>query len=331
LSKRGIGYHRIKQPWRKWLSLILGLVLGWYAFGALAESLAILKLANCPSLVPPGFWTMSMLLLLAGLQTAAWPRRLIKFLMLWTMLAACHAGDGKCHVAPPPTAGTPTATPQQQPPRPATPVQTLANSVTDMVENVSEGLPQLTPPDEETAMLTNSNATGANGLWLVSVGQAAANPGKVANCEPDEQGNFGPRYSVYLGEDAFFNLNSPKLNPVSSKASLKELLEFIEANPESRFVITGHTDSTGTDEVNIPLSLARAKAVAEWLLERGVEQKRLRIVGAGSSLPLIRPTAEVDAGGYLSELQDVKVNTEFANRMNRRVEVAADCPLRATR
>jgi len=50
--------------------------------------------------------------------------------------------------------------------------------------------------------------------------------------------------------------------------------------------ITGHTDSTGNENRNRQLSLARAGAVAAHLDSRGIAKERLVVAGAGSSLPV---------------------------------------------
>ena len=61
------------------------------------------------------------------------------------------------------------------------------------------------------------------------------------------------------------------------------------------FLIEGHTDSRGTDDVNMPLSNARANAVAAYLKERhGLPASRLRMVGYGPRQPIA--TNETDAG-----------------------------------
>ncbi|WP_332310356.1 OmpA family protein [Altererythrobacter lutimaris] len=50
--------------------------------------------------------------------------------------------------------------------------------------------------------------------------------------------------------------------------------------------ITGHTDSSGDEEVNIALSKARARAVERALIARGIPSEGLRVEGLGSSEPV---------------------------------------------
>lgn len=57
-------------------------------------------------------------------------------------------------------------------------------------------------------------------------------------------------------------------------------------NPNADVRIVGHTDSTGSDAVNDPLSVARARSVQEYLSARGVSAQRVEISGVGSRQPI---------------------------------------------
>ncbi len=50
--------------------------------------------------------------------------------------------------------------------------------------------------------------------------------------------------------------------------------------------MVGHTDNTGNDAINIPLSNNRAKAVADYLVSQGVAGDRVTSTGVGSSQPI---------------------------------------------
>jgi len=59
------------------------------------------------------------------------------------------------------------------------------------------------------------------------------------------------------------------------------------ANYEQTYIdVYGHTDSTGTDAINNPLSENRARAVADYLSGRGVKQARIGVQGFGSRYPV---------------------------------------------
>lgn len=50
--------------------------------------------------------------------------------------------------------------------------------------------------------------------------------------------------------------------------------------------VTGHTDSTGSDQYNLELSQRRAQSVANYLMAQGLDSRRFYIVGAGESQPI---------------------------------------------
>ena len=50
--------------------------------------------------------------------------------------------------------------------------------------------------------------------------------------------------------------------------------------------VIGHTDSTGSDAINDPLSVDRAESVGNYLVDRGIRADRIETVGRGSNEPL---------------------------------------------
>jgi outer membrane protein OmpA-like peptidoglycan-associated protein len=50
--------------------------------------------------------------------------------------------------------------------------------------------------------------------------------------------------------------------------------------------IVGHTDSTGSDAINNPLSVNRAQSARDYLVARGVNSSRISIDGRGSREPV---------------------------------------------
>lgn len=69
---------------------------------------------------------------------------------------------------------------------------------------------------------------------------------------------------------------------------LDQVAEALKAQDSSkRMVVEGHTDSMGSDGTNQPLSLARATAVRDYLVSRGVPAERISAEGKGSSSPVV--------------------------------------------
>ena len=88
-----------------------------------------------------------------------------------------------------------------------------------------------------------------------------------------------------------------------SEVTLAPVVTLLRDYPQISIEITGHTCWLGSDEYNLALSEKRADAVADYLVGRGIDAKRLFVKGAGESEPLE------------SNL------TEAGRRSNRRVEI----------
>lgn len=68
---------------------------------------------------------------------------------------------------------------------------------------------------------------------------------------------------------------------------LDEIASVILAHPEIKKIrVEGHTDSDGNDAANLKLSQARAQAVVDYLVKKGVERERLDPVGFGEQRPI---------------------------------------------
>ncbi len=67
---------------------------------------------------------------------------------------------------------------------------------------------------------------------------------------------------------------------------LDRLASTLNQNPVTTVTIIGHTDSTGSDAINDPLSVNRAAATRDYLVARGVSATRIAIDGRGSRQPV---------------------------------------------
>ena len=90
----------------------------------------------------------------------------------------------------------------------------------------------------------------------------------------------------------------PNLRPI-----LDRFASTLNENPVTTVTIIGHTDSTGTDAINNPLSINRAAATRDYIAARGVNSSRIGIDGRGSREPI------------------ADNNTVSGRAMNRRVEI----------
>ena len=71
-----------------------------------------------------------------------------------------------------------------------------------------------------------------------------------------------------------------------SASTLNRAYNAMIANPDVHVVITGHTDNVGSQKSNQVLSLKRAQAVKNWLVNKGISSNRMRTVGRGQNEPI---------------------------------------------
>jgi len=97
--------------------------------------------------------------------------------------------------------------------------------------------------------------------------------------------NDGQAIKVTFDSGILFATNSSTLNQASISA-LTQFATSLNANPDTDVQIFGHTDSTGSDQINIPLSERRAGSVQTFLVGKGVTGSRMTAQGMGSSQPV---------------------------------------------
>lgn len=85
-------------------------------------------------------------------------------------------------------------------------------------------------------------------------------------------------------ENVFFETNKSDLMPESYQ-ELDNLAQFLKKDLVATITINGHTDNVGDEIKNKALSEARAKAVAEYLIRKGISSSRIKYNGFGSLKP----------------------------------------------
>ncbi|HEY3402159.1 MAG TPA: OmpA family protein [Ohtaekwangia sp.] len=107
---------------------------------------------------------------------------------------------------------------------------------------------------------------------------------------------------IILGAELLFETNKSDLRS-EHLARLRSLVDYLVSHPERSVKISGHTDTTGSEQHNLTLSQRRAEVVAEYLVEEGVAIHRIETSGLGSSKPITTN------------------DTEEGRKKNRRVEL----------
>jgi outer membrane protein OmpA-like peptidoglycan-associated protein len=100
-----------------------------------------------------------------------------------------------------------------------------------------------------------------------------------------ESVNDGQAIKVTFDSGILFATNSSALNQ-ASRNSLTQFANSLKSNPDTDVHIYGHTDSTGSDKINIPLSNQRAGSVENFLTGQGITKARMTAEGLGSSQPV---------------------------------------------
>ena len=101
-----------------------------------------------------------------------------------------------------------------------------------------------------------------------------------------------------------FATNSYAIQP-QFQSTLGEVARTLADFPSTMIDVYGHTDSTGSDAINIPLSQNRAQSVANYLIARGVNSARIATQGFGSSRPIAENTTE--AGKQANRRVEIRV------------------------
>jgi outer membrane protein OmpA-like peptidoglycan-associated protein len=110
------------------------------------------------------------------------------------------------------------------------------------------------------------------------------------------------RLKLEIPSDISFDVNRYAIKP-EFRSVLDQFAVTLQDNPATNVTIIGHTDSTGSDAVNNPLSVNRAAATRDYLSSHGVRMSRMSIDGRGSREPI------------------ASNDTAEGRRMNRRVEI----------
>ncbi|MEG1581072.1 MAG: OmpA family protein [Bacteroidaceae bacterium] len=129
---------------------------------------------------------------------------------------------------------------------------------------------------------------GAGVLIGKKMDKAKAAAAKVENAKVESVTDKNGLQAVKVTFDSgiLFNLNKSNLSS-SAKGALSKFSTVLMNNKDMDIVIYGHTDNTGSDAINNPLSLKRAQAVQSYLNQCGVSSVQTKeVLGKGSTEPI---------------------------------------------
>lgn len=106
------------------------------------------------------------------------------------------------------------------------------------------------------------------------------------------------------GEQVLFDFDSAEIHE-EGRALLDEAEKIWETCPGISLIVAGHTDSVGDAEYNRELSERRARAVVDYLVQKGLDPDKLTAVGYGESQP--QATNETEEGRALNRRMEFRV------------------------
>ena len=111
-------------------------------------------------------------------------------------------------------------------------------------------------------------------------------PDTPKGAKVDERGCWS-----FQADNVLFEFDKYKLKP-QAHPILDEVVVILKRDKDLRIEVRGHTCNVGTEEYNKKLSEKRARAVAEYLLNKGIDPKRLNFSGYGETMPAYSNKAE---------------------------------------
>lgn len=89
----------------------------------------------------------------------------------------------------------------------------------------------------------------------------------------------------FIIRNVFFDFDKDLLKE-QSWVEIRNLVQFMNDYPNAIVELAGHTDSYGTDDYNVDLSMRRVEAVKKGIVSLGVDEDRLRFVWYGETVPI---------------------------------------------
>ena len=115
----------------------------------------------------------------------------------------------------------------------------------------------------------------------------------------------GELLAITLKGDVTFDLDSDMVRP-GLYNELDRIAQIMVKYPQTSILVEGHTDSTGSESYNQQLSERRASSVKNLLVQRGVQEFRINILGYGESRPVA--TNATSEGRQMNRRVEIRIN-----------------------
>lgn len=177
-------------------------------------------------------------------------------------------------------------------------------ALTSAPEPVAEPPPPPPPPPPPAPAPQPEPPRDSDGDGVVDAKDAC--PNSMAGIRVDSRG-CAIKAQVVALRDVNFEFGKATLT-ADSRSVLDGIANSLKGQPTMEIRLEGHTDSVGSDATNLRLSKARAAAVRDYLVSRGVAANRLTSEGFGES----RPVSDngTDEGRAMNRRVELKVQKE---------------------
>lgn len=129
------------------------------------------------------------------------------------------------------------------------------------------------------------DAAGRKGIGEQDLGVRAGRGGAAG-------GMIGtPERTAFENEDIFFGYDSSALT-AEAQEILRRKAGFLKTNQNQSVTVEGHCDERGTNEYNLALGEARAKAAKAFLVDLGISANRIATISYGEERPLVEGKTE---------------------------------------
>lgn len=141
---------------------------------------------------------------------------------------------------------------------------------------------------EEAASSADSGATSAASSSTSTASEASSSSSSATSAASAEATALEQARGelMTIGDTVLFGFDSSALS-ADAMATLDKQAAFLNAKPALRVKIEGHADERGTREYNLALGERRASATRDYLVARGVDGSRIRIVSYGKERPAV--------------------------------------------
>jgi len=136
-----------------------------------------------------------------------------------------------------------------------------------------------------TAQWSPENALRACDPQLFREPEAAEPPAAEPAAPSPDPAPVREAVAAFNMAPVLFGFDSSSLE-AAQDARLQHLAMHLRHHPGVQLTLVGHTDSRGSAHYNMKLGLKRAQAVAERLVELGVDRARIRAISAGEHQPV---------------------------------------------